>query len=572
MAIRNNEVVRILYEVADLLELQGVQFKPNAYRKAARNIEAMTQELEEYRITRNLRDIPGVGEAIAKKVEEILDTGQLHYLDELKSELPAGLLQLMDVPDIGPKTAMYLYKELRVTNLHELKTVAEQHQIRNLKGFGERSEEKILKGIQLLERRTGRMLIGYAYPAAERVRKYMADKAGVKLTSLAGSLRRMKETIGDIDILAGSNDPKRVMEAFVSNPDVSEVIEKGATKSSVRLSDGVQVDLRVVEEEAFGAALQYFTGSKEHNVALRSLAIEKGMKLNEYGLFKKDTNEVVARSTEEDIYRALGLNIMPPEIRENRGEIEAASEGRLPRLVETNDIKGDFHVHSLASDGTNTIEEIAYSCKNKGYEYVGITDHSEGLKVANGLSVERLRGNMDIARHTSERVKGIRVLIGAEVEILENGNLDYPDDVLRELDFVVGAVHSNFNLEEKRMTERVVTALSNGNLTVLAHPTGRVLEQREPYQLDMEAVMQAARDNHVCMELNAFPERLDLNDVHCMKAKEMGVKVSIGTDAHSVAQLDYMFYGVATARRGWLGPENILNALSLEALVDFLNK
>lgn len=563
-------MARVLYEVADILELQGVQFKPTAYRKAARNIESLTKELEEIRKEGGLREIPGVGEAIAKKIEEMLSTGHIRYLDELKEEFPAGLLQIIDVPDIGPKTAMHLYRELKITNLADLKHAAEQHQIRELKGFGERSEERVLHGISLLERRSGRMLLGYAYPVAEGMVEYIRRKASLEKVSLGGSLRRMKETIGDIDILVGSNDPQWVMDIFTTHPQVEEVVERGQTKASVRLRAGVQVDLRVVEEVQYGAALQYFTGSKDHNVALRQMAIDQGLKLNEYGLFRKDSNEVVAREREEDIYHALGLEIMPPEMRENRGEIQASIAHRLPNLVGPNDVRGDLHVHTLASDGNATIEEIAYACKRKGYEYVGITDHSEALKVANGLSVERLRGNMDIARNVSSLVE-VKVLIGAEVEILENGKFDYPDDVLRQLDFVVGAVHSKFTMPEKEMTERVLTALSNDNMTILAHPTGRVLEQREPYALDMDRVMQAAKDHEVCLELNAFPERLDLNDIYCRKAKEMGVRVAISTDSHSIAQLDNMRYGVATARRGWLEAQDVLNTMGLVSLTDFLS-
>ncbi|HUL38715.1 MAG TPA: DNA polymerase/3'-5' exonuclease PolX [Methanomassiliicoccales archaeon] len=570
--MRNSDIAAILEEVADLLELKGVAFKPNAYRKAAKNIRELKQELEDYRKKDDLRSIPGVGEAIAKKVEEILDTGKLEYLDELKDELPAGLLQLMEVPDIGPKTAMRLYKELRITNLHELRAAAEAHQIRELKGFGEKSEERVLQGIALLERRSGRMLLGYAYPIADRMRAFVQDRAKLKLISLGGSLRRMKETIGDIDLLAGSDDVGKVMDAFAAYPEVEEVLERGTTKSVVRLKDGTQVDLRVVKEAEYGAALQYFTGNKEHNVELRSMANDQGMKLNEYGLFRKEGNQVVAREKEEDIYRALGLRIMPPELRENRGEIQASLKGELPRLLELGDIKGDFHVHTLASDGSSTIEEIAYAVRKRGYEYVGITDHSQSLGVANGLSVERLRGNMDIARNIMERVDGVKVLIGAEVEILEDGKLDYPSDVLKELDYVVGAVHSKFKMPERGMTKRIIAALSNEHLTILAHPTGRVLEQREPYAFDKDEVFQAAKDNEVCLELNAFIERLDLSDVDCIRAKEMGVKVAIGTDAHSLAQLDYMFYGVATARRGWLEPADVLNSLPLSDLVDFLRR
>ncbi|MDD1747076.1 MAG: PHP domain-containing protein, partial [Methanomassiliicoccales archaeon] len=413
--------------------------------------------------------------------------------------------------------------------------------------------------------------LGYAYPIAERIRAHIKERANLKMISLGGSLRRMKETIGDIDLLAGSDDADKVMEAFASYQDVEEVLERGPTKSVIRLKDGTQVDLRVVKEVEYGAALQYFTGNKEHNVELRSMANDKGMKLNEYGLFRLGTNQVVARETEEDIYRELGLTVMPPELRENRGEIKASMKGQLPRLVEMKDIRGDLHVHSLASDGAATIEEIAYAAKRRGYEYVGISDHSQSLGVANGLSVERLRGNMDIARNIMERVEGVKVLIGAEVEILEDGRLDYPDDVLKELDYVIGAVHSKFRMTEEEMTKRLLTALSNEHLTILAHPTGRVLEQREPYLFDKEKVFQAAKESGVCLELNAYVERLDLSDIDCMKAKEMGVRVAIGTDAHSLSQLDYMLYGVATARRGWLEAKDVLNCIALPDLVDLLS-
>ena len=570
--VRNIEVAKILYEVADLLELQGIGFKPNAYRNAARNIESMTKELEEYRKTSNLRDIPGVGEAIAKKVEEILATGHLRYLDELKQELPPGLLQLVEVPEMGPKTALHLYKELKITNLQELKKAAEQHRIGSLKGFGDRSEERILHGISLIEKRSGRMLLGYAYPVAESIRKYVEEQAHLEFISLGGSLRRMKETIGDIDILVGSNEVKKVMDAFTSYPEVEEVVERGPTKAVVRLKDSTQVDLRVVEEESYGAALQYFTGSKDHNIKLRSLASDKGWKLNEYGLFKKDLTEVVARRTEEDIYKALGLKMMPPELREDRGEVEASCKGTLPDLIELKDIKGDLHIHTVATDGNATIEGLAWACKNRGYEYLGIINHSYGLRVTHGLSAEGLRGNIDIARNVSERVDGPKILVGAEVEILEDGGLDYPDEVLRELDFVVGAVHSKLSMERGAMTERVISAISNDYLTILAHPTGRRLEQREPYQIDLEKVMLAAKAGGVCLELNAFPERMDLNDVNCRMAKEIGVKLAIGTDSQSVPQLDYMFFGVATARRGWLEKGDVINTLPLKDLVSFLSK
>jgi DNA polymerase (family 10) len=567
----NEKIAQILYEIADLLELKGVEFKPRAYRRAARSIEELDKDIVELSKDGKLQEIPGVGQAIAKKVVEIVRSGDLNYLKQLREEFPAGLLQIMEVPEIGPKTTMRLYKDLRITNLHELKKAAEEHKVRELEGFGERSEETILKGIRLLEQRSGRMLLGYAYFYAKDIIDYLISTGGYRLISVAGSLRRMRETIGDLDILVGSDEPGKVMDAFTSNPKVSEVLAKGETKSSIRLKDGIQVDIRVVATESYGAALQYFTGSKEHNIALRSYAIDKGLKINEYGVFKKDTDERIASKTEEEVYASLDMETMPPEIRENRGEIKAAIDHRLPSLIELGDIKGDLHVHSTMSDGSATVEEIALEARRIGYEYVGIADHSESLKVARGVSRENLVKNIDAVRKISERMEGIRVLTGAEVEIRGDGSLDYPDNLLSDLDFVVGAVHSGFRMGEKEMTNRIVTAMSNEYLTILAHPTGRVIEQREPFQVDLDTIMDTALENQVFLEVNALPERLDLNDLNCKRAKDRGATLCIGTDAHSVPQLSYMIFGVATGRRGWLETNDVVNTLSLKKLEDRLD-
>lgn len=567
----NEKIAQILYEIADLLELKGVEFKPRAYRRAARSIEELDKDVVVLYKDGELQEIPGVGQAIAKKVVEIVRSGDLNYLKQLREEFPAGLLQIMEVPEIGPKTTMKLYKDLRITNLHELKKAAEEHKVRELRGFGERSEETILKGIRLLEQRSGRMLLGYAYFYAKDIIDYLISTGGYRLISVAGSLRRMRETIGDVDILVGSDEPGKVMDAFTSNPKVSEVLAKGETKSSIRLKDGIQVDIRVVATESYGAALQYFTGSKEHNIALRSYAIDKGLKINEYGVFKKDTDERIASKTEEEVYASLDMETMPPEIRENRGEIKAAIDHRLPSLIELGDIKGDLHVHSTMSDGSATVEEIALEARRIGYEYVGIADHSESLKVARGVSRENLVKNIDAVRKISERMEGIRVLTGAEVEIRGDGSLDYPDNLLSDLDFVVGAVHSGFRMGEKEMTNRIVTAMSNEYLTILAHPTGRVIEQREPFQVDLDTIMNTALENQVFLEVNALPERLDLNDLNCRRAKDRGATLCIGTDAHSVPQLSYMIFGVATGRRGWLETNDVVNTLSLKKLEDRLD-
>ena len=562
----NEKVASILYEIADLLELKGGEpFKPRAYRNAAHTIAEMREGIEDVYKQGKLHEVPGVGDAIAKKVAEIIDTGELVYLMDLRSEFPPGLIQLMAVPEIGPKTTMLLYKQLKISNLDELKVAVEQHRIRRLKGFGQKTEENILNGIRLVESSKGRMLLSNASPAGKMMADYLLAH-GVEHVSLAGALRRMKETIGDIDVLAGSDRPAQVMYQFVHGPEVKEIIGQGQTKASVRLKDDVQVDLLVVPDKSYGAALQYFTGSKEHNIKLRSLAIDKGYKLNEFGLFLKDTDEMVAGHTEEDIYRALGVDIMPPEMREDRGEIEAGIEHKIPRIVELSDIKGDFHVHTGMSDGNTTMEAMAEAARQKGYQYVAITDHSESLSIANGLSVERLRQNIADSRRVSENMAPFRVLIGAEVDIDENGKLDYPKDVLKELDLVIGAVHSRFRMSEMEMTNRIIAAMSNENLTILAHPTGRRIGQREEYQLNIDLVMDAAKEKGVLLEINAFPERLDLNDVNCRKAREKGLNLAISTDSHSIKHLEYMVFGVAMARRGWLGPERIVNTQPLDVL------
>ncbi|MCE5295586.1 MAG: DNA polymerase/3'-5' exonuclease PolX [Euryarchaeota archaeon] len=555
----NSKVAAILYEIADLLELKDEKFKPQAYRKAAYNIEQLQEDVRDLLDRDALKDVPGVGEAIEGKVREIIETGHLKYLDDLHSEFPAGLMHVLDVPSIGPKTVMRLYKELKITNINDLRQAAEEHRIRGMKGFGEAMEDSILKGIKFLEKSEGRMLLGYAHPIAVGMVAYMKEKGGLDLVNFAGSLRRMKETIGDIDILVGTEEPEKATRAFVSYPEVEEIVSRGVTRSSVRLSIGAQVDLRVVHPKSYGAALLYFTGSKEHNIELRTMAIEKGYRLNEYGLLRKESEEVVAALREEDIYRALGMDWIPPEIREGVGEMEMAREHRLPELVGLKDVRGDLHVHTDASDGADSMERMASAAMAKGYEYVGITDHSQSLKVANGLDVPRLRGRIAEARRLSGSMAPFEVLIGAEVEIDEKGKLDYPDDVLAELDYVIGAVHSRLKMEEAEMTERVISAMSNDRMRILAHPTGRLIGQREPYAIDMEKVLDEAKAKDVWMEVNSFPDRLDLNARHCRMAGENGNILVINSDSHSVAHLDNMLYGVATARRGLISKGKVAN-------------
>lgn len=569
----NKEVAALFYEVADILDLQGVPFKPNAYRRAARSIEELDEDLSKIASEKRLTEIPGVGESFAKKIQEILTTGELPYLKRLRTQIPAGLLQILSVPDIGPKTAMLLNKELGVENLEQLKEAVRAHKLRNLKGFGEKSEEKILQGIQTLESKGGRMLLGEAYPFGAAYVEHLKSAGSASLVSVGGSLRRGKETVGDIDILVGDDTPVRIMDAFVSYPQVSEILMRGPTKSSIVLKGGLQVDIRVVDMKSWGAALVYFTGSKDHNVAIRTLGVQKGLKLNEYGVFERESGKMIAGATEDDVYKALGLRWMPPEIRENSGEIEAAAEDKLPVLLEQKDLKGDLHVHTEWSDGVGTIDNVLDNAISRGYEYVAITDHSQSLKITNGLTPERLRKQVDAVRRAEEaREGGIRALAGSEVDIKPDGSLDYPSSVLKDLDVVIGSVHSRFKMSRDEMTKRIISAFESGWIDILGHPTGRIIGERDPYEFDIEKVFSAAKSSGVCMEVNSFPDRLDLKDVHCRLAGQSKVKVAIGTDAHRAEQLDYIRFGVTTARRGWLGKDDVLNTLNAKGLLAHLRR
>lgn len=564
----NDDVASVFYEIADLLDLQGVAFKPVAYRRAARNIESMEDDINKMVAEGTVEEIPGVGRAIAKKIEELVTTGKLVYLEKLRSEVPAGLVEILNVPDVGPKTAMVLYKELGITSIEHLKEAVLGHKLHGIKGFGEKTEERILQGIRTLETKGGRTLLGLALPLGEAYVDYL--KASLKLDkiSIAGSLRRGKETVGDIDILVGDDKPAAVMDAFVSYPEVDEILMKGPTKSSVRLKGGLQIDLRAVETKSWGAALCYFTGSKEHNVEMRRIGVQMSLKLNEYGLFERDSGKMVAGATEEDVYNALGLRYVEPELRENSGELDAAREGKLPVIVEHDQIKGDMHVHTTWSDGYGKLEEMVEGAVSMGYEYLAITDHSQSLKIAGGLSPDKLRKQIEAVRKADEAAGGrIRVLAGSEVDIKADGALDFPSSLLKDLDVVIASVHSRFKMEKSEMTKRVVSAIESGSMHILGHPTGRLIGQRAPYELDLEKVFEAAKSARVSMEINAFYDRLDLGDANCRMAKSSGVTMAIGTDAHRVEQLEYLKYGVITARRGWLERKDVLNTLNAKELM-----
>ncbi|MDH4123720.1 MAG: DNA polymerase/3'-5' exonuclease PolX [Thermoplasmata archaeon] len=565
--MENSEVARVFYEIADYLELQGVPFKPKAYRRAAANIEGLDGSIEDFLKKGELNEIPGIGEAIAEKIRELIETGKLEYLDKLRAELPKGLLDLLEIPEVGPKTAMILYKELGIKSVDDLKAAIFDHKLQGIKGFGPKTEEKILQGIRIVESRAGRSLLNDAYQTAAQVLSYLQEKHPGQMMSIAGSLRRMKETIGDIDILVASEEPGKIMDSFVSIKGADEIIAKGDTKSSIRLKNGIQVDIRVVSRESYGAALQYFTGSKEHNVELRKLAISKGMKISEYGLFERKTEKKLTGDDEKEIYRMLDLQFIPPELREARGEMDAAANYRLPELVAYDDLKGDLHCHSEWSDASGTIEDLRDKAEELNYEYVAVTDHSQSLKIAAGLSEERLADQVKNIRTLREQQERPWVFAGSEVDILKDGRLDYPKDVLRELDFAVISVHSRFKMDEKEMTKRIVTAMSNEKAKILAHPTGRIIGQRTSYEFDFEKVAEAAKSNGIAFEINSFPERLDLNDINVRKAIDYGSTIAINSDAHDPSQLEYTRFGIATARRGWARRSDILNALPLDELM-----
>jgi DNA polymerase (family 10) len=564
--IKNREIADIFYGVADLLEIKGVQFKPRAYRRAAQTIETLQEDIKAIYDRSELQEIPGIGSSIASKIQEIIETGSLRYLEELKEELPQGLREIMEIEGLGPKKALKLHRKLKISSINELESAARSGKIRGLEGFGEKTEQNILQSIEMYRSAQERFLLGYVIPIAKEIQEKLRNLEAVTRISLAGSIRRRKETVGDVDILVTSQQPKKVMNFFTQLSPVKRVLAKGKTKSTVVLTNNLQVDLRVMEEESFGSALQYFTGSKEHNIRLREIALSKNWKLSEYSLLNKENNEKIAGKNEEEIYRALGLSYIEPEIRENRGEIEASSRGKLPNLIQHKDVKGDLHTHTTWSDGSHSIEEMAEAAKLLGYEYLAICDHSKTLYIANGLNEEEIHEQMKEIEKLNRRMEDFTVLSGVEVNIDADGKLDIRNDVLKDLDIAVAAVHSGFKQSEKKMTERVLTAMHNDYVDVIGHPTGRIINKRSTHQIDLPRIFEAASELGVFMEINAFPNRLDLSDLNCFKAKEYRIKFSLGTDAHNKDHLRYMELGVATARRGWLEKKDVANTFSLKKL------
>ena len=573
--MKNRELADIFERMADILEFKGENpFKISAYRKASRIIGDLTQDIEEIADKGRLKDVPGIGEGMAEKIAEYLKTGKISKFEEIKKEVSDELIAIMDIPGMGPKTLSMLHKEKGISNLSQLEKAVENGSLIGLPGIGEKKAENIKRGIDLLKQSKGRMNLGIAFPVAKRIAETLREKTGSQKIEWAGSLRRMKENIGDIDILAAGADHEKIVHTFTHLPEVRGVLASGETKASVIVEGGIQIDLRVVEEDSYGAALQYFTGSKAHNIRLRGIAKAKGIKINEYGVFKG--GKKIGGKEEKEVYRSLGMDWIEPELREDRGEIEAAQEGRLPKLIHESEIKGDLHVHSKWSDGTSSIEEIARAAQKRGYQYVAICDHSKSLRIAHGLDESRLMKQIEeidrVNEKFGEKFKNFQILKGTEVDILADGGLDLSDKVLEKLDLVVGAVHSGFKQEKGRMTKRILRALENPLIHVIAHPTGRLLGARDAYEVEMDELMEAAKQHGKALEINAYFERLDLDDIHCRKAKEMGIQVGIGTDSHHLDQMWMISLGVAVARRGWLEATDILNTLPLKGILKWCQK
>ncbi len=572
MPVTNSDIADILERIAELLELEGANpFRIRAYRNAARTVTGLPHSIASMLAEgADLSELPGIGKDLAAKITEISETGHLKFLEEIEGRTPPGLAKLLGVPGLGPKRVQALYTTLGIDDLDKLATAAQAGKLRRLPGFGARSEAKILGALKKRgaeEHRT-------PWPRAEEVAlplvDYLKAVKGVKQVTVAGSYRRHKETVGDLDILVTCGKDVPVVKRFVAYEDVDEVVSQGSTRSTVVLRNGLQVDLRVVRDASYGAALHYFTGSKAHNIAVRKMGVARGLKINEYGVFKKEKR--IAGRTEKEVYAQVGLPYVEPELRENRGEIEAAKKKRLPKLVTLEDIKGDLHTHSKASDGHASLEEMAEAARGLGYAYLAVSDHTKKVTIAHGLDAKRLARQIEQIDRLNDKLKDFRLLKSSEVDILEDGRLDLPDSILERLDFTVCAVHSKFDLPRDKQTERILRAMDDPYFNILAHPTGRLIGSRPAYEVDMERVMQAAKDRGCILEVNAQPERLDLIDMHCRMAKDLGVKVAISSDAHSTADLKLLRFGIAQARRGWLEPEDVINTRSWRELRKLLKR
>ncbi|MEK6802835.1 MAG: DNA polymerase/3'-5' exonuclease PolX [Nitrospirota bacterium] len=572
MMVHNADVAAVFEEIADLLEIEGANpFRVRAYRFAARTLRDLSREVADMvEQGEDLTSLPGIGKDLAGKIKEIVETGTAAVLEEYHKKIPATVTELLQIPGLGPKRVKALSRELHIRSVPELQKAAQEGRVRALPGFGEKTEQHILDALTVRVRKDRRFKLAVAAQYAEALVAYLRQSPGASRVMAAGSYRRGRETIGDLDILVTARQSGSVMERFVAYPEVEEVLAQGETKASVRLKSQLQVDLRVVPDDCYGAALQYFTGSKDHSVVLRQLAQQRGLKISEYGVFRGELR--VAGETEESVYAAVGLPWIPPELRENRGEFEAAKAGRLPHLVEQRDLLGDLHAHTKATDGRHSLKEMAEAARHRGLKYLAITDHSRRLTMAKGLDPQRLLMQMDEIDQLNATLSGIRLLKGIEVDILEDGNLDLPDDVLGRLDLVIGAVHSYFRLSKAQQTERILNAMDHPHFSILAHPSGRLIDQREPYDVDMLRVIRKARERGCFLEVNAHPERLDLTDTYCQMAKEEGVLLAINTDAHSTLDLENIRFGIGQARRGWLEKADVVNSRPLQEVRTLLKR
>lgn len=568
--MKNLEVAALLNEIADYLEFQNEPFKVRAYRKAALMINGLSEDIEQIWKDNKLEELPGIGEGIAKKIDDFLKNSHSKYLDELKKKTPVDMEQLGAIEGIGPKTIMRLYRELKVKNVKDLEKAAKEGKIQKIEGLGPVVEKNILKSIDFSRNSNKRVPLGFALSDAEEIVNTLKTLKEVKRVNIAGSTRRMKETIGDIDILVTSQNPAKVIDFFSKMPNVAQVLAKGDTKSSIRLKEGIQIDLRVVDDKIFGAALLYFTGNQQHNIILRRMAIERGLKLSEYGLFDRKNDRLIAGKTEEGVYKKLGLSYIEPELREDEGEIEASQLGSLPKIIGYDDIKGDLQMHTKWSDGSNTVEEMALAAKKLGHEYICITDHSGRLTIANPLDEKRILAQKKEVKEVNKKIKGITILHGTEVNITEDGSLDMNDRILKQFDVVVGAIHSGFKNTKEKTTKRMIMAMQNENVDIIAHPTGRLITKREPYEIDLDEVFDEAKKTGTVMEINSYPDRMDLKDTHVRAAIKKGVKLVISTDSHNTDQLKFIKLGIGTARRGWAKKEDVINTRSLKEMVKML--
>lgn len=571
MPVDRKEISRILNEIGVMLELKGESpFKSRAYYNAARAVEMLQEDMRKLVQEDRLKEVRGIGKALDQKIKELVNTGRLKYYDQLKSQIPPGLFELLKIPGLGPRKVRMLYERLNITTLGELEYSCIENRLVGLPGFGLKTQQRVLEGIQYLKVNRGRYLYPKAAEQAVKLVKAMERHPYVEQISIAGSLRRKKETVKDIDILAAGVDEEKIMDSFSSLPGVDKVLERGRARLGALLDSGIRVDLRVVTPEQYPFALHHFTGSKEHNTAMRHRAKEMGMKINEYGIYSIGGDTAASCKNEDEIFAYLGLQCIPPEIRENTGEIEAAEKGNLPRLVQHEDIQGLFHVHTRYSDGLSTISEMAEKVRTMGLKYMGIADHSKSARYAGGLREEDIELQMAEIERLNRNYNGFRIFRGIECDILADGSLDYPDHILASFDFVIAAVHSHFSMDRATMTKRIVRALQNPYVTMLAHPTGRLLLAREGYPVDLEEVIRAAARNNKIIELNANPHRLDLDWRWCRRAKEEGVKISINPDAHSLHELEDIYYGINIARKGWLEKGDVFNALPLEDMENIL--